>query len=215
MHEPCLPEQPNLIHDVDYDGRKVRVSIWYGVNTGPKDTGFEIIRDIGLDPGVRGFPVLKAQVDSTGHGYANVFGWIQGIAHLRPDGSSEDWSPDSIPALRDRGLPFCVLGYHPTFFDAPFWPERPQLYWQADLFLCPIVVRRPSEEEIVPVAGFRWGFKIAKDGGEPELLPLETVGREAWNKSIARLEFWFPSWRFAAWPNREPPSVAREGSRVA
>lgn len=200
MHEPCFSNEPKLVKELEHDGRKIRVSVWYGTNTGPGDTGFEIIQDIGLDPRVRGFPVLKAQVESSGHGYANVYGWIQGIAHLDPDGSVEDWSPDSVPALRDRGVPFCVLGYHPTFWDAPFWPDRPQLHWRADAFLCPIVVRRPSEEDIVPLAGFRWGFKIASNGGDPELLPLEEVGIDAWTDAVPRLRFWFPSWRFGDWP---------------
>lgn len=196
MHEPCFQEIPSLVRELDHAGTKVRVSVWYGTNTGPEDTGFGIIRDIGLDPRVRGFPVLKAQVDSTGLGYANLYGWIQGIAHVNPDGSVDDWSPDSIPSLRDRGVPFCTVAYHPTFYDAPFWPERPRIHWRADLFLCPIVVRRPSEEDIVPLIGFRWGFRITEDGGDPELLPLQAIGGEAWNESLPRLRFWFPSWRF-------------------
>ena len=200
MHEPFFSKEPSLVRELDHDGLGVRVSVWYAPNSGPEASGFDIIRDIGMDPRVRGFPVLKAEVDSSGHGYANVYGWIQGIAHLRADGSVEDWSPDSIPALRDRGVPFCVLSYHPTFYDAPFWPERPQIYWRADLFLCPIVVRRPSEEDIVPLIGVRWGFKINQSGGEPELLPLEVVGSAAWGEALPRLKFWFPSWRFSEWP---------------
>lgn len=199
MHEPCFSEQPVLTHELLYEGKTLRVSLWYGVNTGPEETGFGILRSVGLDPGVRGFPVLKAVVESSGHGYANEFGWIQVVAHLRSDGSIEDWSPDPIPMMRDRGVPFAIAGYLPTFFDAPFWLDRPQLHWRADLFLCPLVFGRPSEEEIVPLAGFRWGFRIGSDGGEPELLPLETVGREAWTESLPRLNFTFPGWRFSAW----------------
>jgi hypothetical protein len=199
MHEPCFSSQPTLVRELDHEGRKVRVSVWYGANTGPEDTGFGIIRDIGLDPRVRVFPVLKAVVDSSAFGYANQFGWIQVITHLRPDGSIEDWSPDPMPMMRDRGVPFTLAGYLPTFYDAPFWPNRRQLYWRADLFLCPLVVRRPSEEDVAPLAGFRWGFRIAAGGGEPELLPLETAGREAWSDSLPRLKFSFPSWRFAEW----------------
>jgi hypothetical protein len=202
MHEPCFSDAPTLDKEFDHDGRKVRLSIWYGANTGPEDSGFGQIRDIGLDQRVRGFPVLKAEVDSSGFGYANVYGWIQYIAHLGPDGTVEDWSPDSIPAFRDRGVPFCVLGYHPTFYDAPFWPERPKLHWRADLFLCPIVVRRPSEEDIVPLAGIRWGFKIVTDGSLPEFLPLEPLGSDSWNEALPRLRFSFPSWRFGEWPGQ-------------
>ncbi len=211
MHEPCFSDQPALVRELDHEGRKVRISIWYGANTGPDDTGFGIIRDVGLDPRVRGFPVLKAAVDSSGHGYANVFGWIQVISHLGRDGSIEDWSPDPFPMMRDRGVPFMLAGYLPTFFDAPFWADRPQLHWRADLFLCPIVVRRPSEEAIEPLGGFRWGFQIPSQGAEPALLPLEEVGHGAWAESLPRLRFWFPSWRFAEWPGTEavPTSVAR------
>ena len=199
MHEPCFTKEPSLVRNLNHDGTKIRVSVWYGVNTGPEDTGFGIIRHIGLDPRVRGFPVLKVEVDSSGRGYANIYGWIQGIAQLDIDGTVQDWGPDSIPAMRDRGVPFCNFGYHSTFYDAPFWPERPRIHWRADLFLCPIVVRRPSEEDIVPITGFRWGFKITTDGGEPELLPLQSIGREAWSVALPRLKFRFPSWRFAEW----------------
>ncbi len=199
MHEPCFPETPSLVQEIDHAGTRIRVAVWCGTTSGPGDTGFGIIRDIGLDPGVRGFPVLKAEVDSTGCGYANIYGWLQVIAHINADGSVGDWGPDSLPALRDRGVPFCSVAYHPTFYDAPFWPERPQIHWRADLFLCPIVVRRPSEEDIVPVAGFRWGFKIAQSRGEPELLPLKTLGARERGESLPRLKFQFPSWRFGVW----------------
>jgi len=200
MHEPCLATEPTLVREAKCGDRTVRVSVWYGVNSGPESTGFDVIRDVGLDPRVRGFPVIKAEVDSSGFGYANLLGWIQGVAHLGPDGSVEDWNPDWIPAFRDRGIPFCSLAYHPTFFDAPFWPERPRIHWRADLFLCPMVVRRPSEEEITPLVGFRWGYTIAGAGADPVLLPLESTGPEAWSEVLPRLRFWFPSWRFGAWP---------------
>jgi hypothetical protein len=182
---------------MDYRGGKVRVSIRYGANLGPEDSGFGIIRDVGLDPRVRGLPVLKAEVESTRSGCENVFGWIQGIAHLTPAGTLEDRSPDSIPALRDRGVPFLSIGYQPTLYDAPFWPDRPRLHWRADLFLCPTVVRRPSEEAIEPLVGFRWDFRIPSTGSDPQLLPLEGVGPEVWTEAVPRLRFWCPSWRFA------------------
>jgi hypothetical protein len=204
MHERCFTEEPTVVRDADWRGRKLRVSMWYGANTGPEDSGFGVIRDIGMDPRVKGFPVLKAEVDSSAFGYENEFGWIQWIVHLGPDGSVEDWSPDSIPALRDRGIPFVCMGYEPTFYDAPFWPDRPKLHWRADLFLCPIVVRRPSEEEIEPLVGLRWGFRIRAVGAEPEILPLEEVGLQAWAESLPRLRFWFPSWRFAERPALRP-----------
>lgn len=200
MHEPCFPKDPTLVRELKCEDRTIRVSVWYGVNTGPEDTGFGIISRIGLDPRVRGFPVLKAQVESTGYGYANQFGWIQVVARPRKDGSIEDGGPDSMPMMRDRGVPFIEVGYLPTFWDAPFWPDRPRIHWRADLFLCPIVVRRPSEEDIVPLAGLRWGFKIATEGGEPEPLPLETIDRKTWNEWLPHLKFWFPSWRFGDWP---------------
>jgi hypothetical protein len=200
MHEVSFSTQPTMIREMGHQGRNVRISIWYGANIGPVDSGFGVLRDLGPDPRVQGFPVIKASVESSGHGYENLYGWLQGVAHLQPDGSAENWSPDSIPSLRDRGMPFCVLGYHPTFYDAPFFPELPSLHWQADLFLTPLVVRRPSEEEVLPLAGFRWGFKIPAAGRTPEILPLETVGKAAWAESLPLWRFWYPSWRFADWP---------------
>lgn len=199
MHEPCFSKEPRLVRDLQMKNHKVQVSIWYGVNTGPEDSGFLAIRDIGADPRVKGFPVFKAQVDCSAFGYEDWFGWIQMIVHLRTDGSIEDWSPDPLPMMRDRGVPFAEFGYLPTLYDAPFWPERPRIHWRADTFLCPLVIRRPSEEDILPLAGFRWGFTIPKQGGEPELLPLEGIGAKEWNVSLPQLRFWFPSWRFARW----------------
>jgi hypothetical protein len=200
VHERCFDSRATLVEKFEHDGVEGVVNVWYGANTSPIDTGFAAIRDIGAGPQVRGFPVIKAEVKTSGHGYANVYGWIQVISHLRSDGSVEDWSPDSIPALRDRGVPFCVLGYHPTFWDAPFWPGRPRLHWRAELFLCPMVVRRPTEEEVVSVAGVRWGFTIAREGADPKLLPVESVGGDAWRDAAPRLRDWFPGWRFGVRP---------------
>jgi hypothetical protein len=200
MHEASLPKEPSDAREVEWRGRKVRVLIWYGVNIGPEDTGFNIIPDLGRDPSVRGFPVIKAAAVSSGYGYENNLGWIQVVAHLDDGGSILDWSHDSFPALRDRGVPFVVFGYNPTFFDAPFWPERPKIRWRADLFLCPLVVRRRSEEAIFPLTGFRWGFEIASEGDAPRVSPLVAIGHEAWGESLPRLRFAFPGWRFAEWP---------------
>ena len=199
MHEACFAESPTLVREIDHKGRRIRVSVWYAVNTIPKDTGFDSIPSVSLDSRVRGFPVIKATVESTGVGYANNFGWIQVVSHLDSSGNVEDWSPDPFPMLRDRGVPFATLGYLPSFFDAPFWPDRPRIHWRADLFLSPIVVRRPSEEDILPLAGFRWGFRIPEEGRDPILLPLETVGKAAWEDSLPNLRFWYPSWRFGDW----------------
>ncbi len=204
VHESSFRTEPTLVQEFSQGGHNYRVSIWYGTNSGPTDTGFENLRDLGPDPRVRGFPVLKAEVDSSGRGYANILGWIQVVAHLRPDGSVEDWEPDLLPALRERDVPFCSWAYHPTFFDAPFWPDRPQLHWRADLFLCPMTIRDPAVEEIVPIAGFRWGFRIPSDGADPELLPLATVGADAWKESVPGLRSWFPNWRFGNWANKLP-----------
>lgn len=197
MHEPFFSTEPSLSREFAWGQNQVKVAIWYASNSGPGESGFRAIRDIGLDVGVRKFPVFKAQLESSGFGYENRFGWIQIVVHLREDGSIEDWSPDPFPVMRDRGIPFSEFGYLPSLYDAPFWPERPKLHWRADTFLCPLPTRKTSEEEILPIAGFRWGFKIPRTGDEPVLLPLEVVGREAWIESLPHLRFWFPSWRFS------------------
>ena len=160
---------------------------------------------MGPDLRAQGFPVLKACVESTRNGYENVLGWIQVVAHLAPDGSVEDWSHDALPALRDRGVPFVTMAYEPTFFDAPFWPERPRIDWRADLFLCPVVIRHPFDEPIRPLTGVRWGFTIPHDGGDPRLRPLEQSTSDHWSESLPRLRSCFPDWKFSEW---EPLSRA-------
>ncbi len=200
MREPCFAERADRVLSFPLEGRTATVRAWYGTNTGPQDTGFGAVRRVGNDPRVRGFPVLRAEVEADGRGYENLFGWLQYVLHLAPDGALEDWSPDPLPMFRDRGIPFGSVGYLPTFFDAPFWPERPRLHWVAELFLCPIRVGRPAEEPIDPVLGLRWGFRIREHGGEPERLPLERLGTAAWADARPRLEFWFPGWRFSDAP---------------
>jgi hypothetical protein len=185
-------------------GRAGHVRVWYSASRGPEESGFRAISDIGADPRSRGFPIFRAEVSSEGHGYENFLGWVQAVAHLAQDGSLDDWSPDTIPALRKEAVPYAAFGYLPTFFDTPFWPERPRLHWRADAFLCSFVIRSPSTEPIEPILGFRWGFRIAEDGREPELLPLDPIGRREWSDILPRLRSTFPDWRFADWPEPRP-----------
>jgi len=204
MGERIFSAPPTLSLDVPYRAGAVRCEVWLAPNLGPEDSGFGAIADIGPRAPVRGFPVLKAAVSATTHGYENLFAWVQTVAHLGRDGRVEDWSPDVLPSLLDRDVPFACIGYCPTFYDAPFWPKRPRLHWRADLFLCPMAIRRPAKEEIRPIAGFRWGFRIPRPGAEPQLLPLEPVGPEAWAESLARLREHYPRWRFGEWASRTP-----------
>jgi hypothetical protein len=204
VHERSFSTEPNRVLEVGYRGGEVRVSVWYGTNVSPDDSGFGAIPGVGLDPRVRGFPVIRAQVESSRSGYENMFGWIQGIAHLRPDGSLEDWGPDSLPSLRGKDVPFAFLGYNPAFYDAPFWPDRPQLHWRADLFLGPLTYRPSNEEPLAPLLGLRWGFRIPSEGADPIVLPLEEAGVAAWEEARAGLRSSFPSWRFGDWPVRPP-----------
>jgi hypothetical protein len=196
MHERFFTSEPTRTLKAEHEGATVTASIWYAANSGPEESGFRAVPHVGHNPPVKGFPVMKVTLESSGHGYENNWGWLQLVEHIRPDRSVEDWSPDPFPMVRDRGIPFVTFGYLPTFYDAPFWPERPAIHWQADVFLAPIV-REPTDEHIRPVLGFRWGFRIGNAGTEPELIPLEVLGADAWLNHLPHLRSWFPDWRFA------------------
>lgn len=213
VHERFFGRRTQRVVTVRCGAHAFRVSVWYGTNSGPGESGFTSVPHVGWDPGVAGFPVIKATVSSTARGYANQPGWVQIVRHLGAGVPDDEASPDPMPMMRDRGVPFPYAGYLPTFYDAPFWRERPRVHWQADLYLCP-VVRVPSREAIAPVFGVRWGFRIPRAGADPEVRPLAGIGPRDWAWSLPWLECWFPGWRFARWRAPAPASAGVSGRRT-
>jgi len=199
VHPSSFSRTPNLVLKFARRGLSGTVRVWYRPSSGPREAGFGAIPDIGLDRGVRRFPIVKAEVRSGGRGYENLFGWIQVVAHLDHKGRIRNFDPDVFPMMAGQAVPYALFGFLPTLYDAPYWPERPRIHWRADSYLCSMVVRKPSREPIDPIAGFRWGFKIALPGGDPELLPLEVVGAREWSEASGLLRTAFPTWRFGSW----------------
>jgi hypothetical protein len=79
--------------------------------------------------------------------------------------------------------PFYVIGYRPTFADAPSNPDHVDLDWVATTHLT--VTERPatadpgSPEVLVPLAGFVWGYRRAT-GPRTELLRPIAAGHRSW-----------------------------------
>jgi hypothetical protein len=148
-----------------------------------------------------GFPALLARVDPEGQGYHNWLGWIQLVNERDPKGSSISSDHDPIWFLRGKEVPYCAVGYAPSFFDAPSRPARRAVLWEADLFLCTVPSVSPidgrPDSPLEPLAGVRWGFRIAADGEEPTPIPPRFTGDWAWASWVPVLRRTFPAWRFA------------------
>ncbi|MCI4373116.1 MAG: hypothetical protein L3K02_05685 [Thermoplasmata archaeon] len=148
-----------------------------------------------------GFPALLAHVEPEGRGYHNWLGWIQFVNERNPDGGSISSEHDPIWFLRGKEVPYGAVGYAPSYFDAPTRPERRAVLWEADLFLCTVPSISPvdgrPDSPLEPLAGVRWGFRIASDGDAPSPLAPRWTGDWAWASWVPVLRRAFPGWRFA------------------
>ncbi|MCI4365397.1 MAG: hypothetical protein L3K10_04975 [Thermoplasmata archaeon] len=148
-----------------------------------------------------GFPALLAHVEPEGRGYQNLLGWIQLVNERDGKGTSLHDGDDPAWFLQGRDVPYGAVGYAPSYFDAPSRPGRQAVLWEADLFLCtlPSVPGDHPDDAtpIGPLAGIRWGFRIATDGAEPTPLAPRLTGDWAWASWVPVLRKRFPTWRFA------------------
>jgi hypothetical protein len=140
-------------------------------------------------------------VDPEGQGYHNWLGWIQLVNERDPKGASISSAHDPIWFLQGKEVPYCAVGYAPSFFDAPSRPARRAVLWEADLFLCSVptistIDGRP-DAPLEPLAGVRWGFRIASDGEAPTPIAPRWTGDWAWASWVPVLRRAFPTWRFA------------------
>lgn len=160
-----------------------------------------------------GFPALLARVEPEGRGYHNWLGWIQLVNERDPKGNTISSEHDPIWFLRGKGVPYGAVGYAPSFFDAPSRPARKAVLWEADLFLCTVPsvsgTNGAPDSPLEPLAGIRWGFRIAADGEEPTPLAPRWTGDWAWASWVPVLRRDFPSWRFAD----RTPSVVLQPAR--
>jgi hypothetical protein len=148
-----------------------------------------------------GFPALLATVEPQSRGYQNWMGWIQCAGERDLAGQVVRREEDASWFLRGRDVPYAAVGYAPSFFDAPTRPARPEMVWEADLFLCslPLLDDRAADPPVPvrPLVGIRWGFKIPARGGEPETVAPRMAPPDAWSTWVPLLRERFPSWAFA------------------
>ena len=169
-------------------------------NDDPRATGHHEIAPNFDEEAFKGFPLTTADVDYPGEGPRGWFAWIQWITHVR-SGRVIASELDTPPWLDG---PFYVIGFRPTFADAPSNPDHVDLDWVATTYLT--VTERPanddpgSPEVLVPLAGFVWGYRRGT-GPRTELL-----------RPIAASESWAKARTVA---RRRPPVDHRPGSRSA
>jgi hypothetical protein len=213
MREASFPGRPAATVRFTGRGRSGRVVVRYGVTARPAASGFPALAGWSrvARAGV-GFPTIKCEVESDRPGYWAILGWVQWVAQEFGDGRDAVGLVDRVPALLDRDVPFAVLGYAPTFFDAPAFLSRPAVDWRATAFLTtlPTMSRR---EPVAPLVGFRWGYRIRRDGGRPVPYPLEAASAPDWRRVRGELVRLHPAWRFARSFRPPPRLVRRRGGR--
>ena len=206
MREASFSTTPTAQVRFHRAGRAGRVRAYYGITRRPAQSGFSAL--VGWkeekQAGV-GFPTIKCLVESARPGYWSNLGWIQWVTQEHPGRRPAVRLVDTAPAFFRTGLPFASLGYCPSFFDAPAYNSLPAVDWRASLFLCTMPMLRKSEP-IVPLAGFRWGYRITPPGTKPRPYPLEMTRAVDWTSLRRELLRACPDWTFAA---RYSPATAR------
>jgi hypothetical protein len=148
-----------------------------------------------------GFPALLATVEPQARGYQNWMGWIQCVGEKDLAGNVVQREDDPIWFLKGRDVPYAAVGYAPSFFDAPVRSARPEMVWEADLFLCSLPLltdeRGRPAKPVRPLLGIRWGFRIPARGGEPETMAPRMASPQAWASWVPILRQRFPTWPFA------------------
>lgn len=141
-----------------------------------------------------GFPVCEAIVSTDLGGYDSLFGWVQLVAIDTPSAAGRHFEPDPLQIFDHLDLPFAFYGIRPTLFDAPSRRDRQQrLDWLAHSFLC-VSPGAPMERAVVPVAAFRWGFRLMR--GDIEIVPPSELALATWGDHTDLLASRYPAWRF-------------------
>jgi hypothetical protein len=197
MHETSFPKAPTLTLRFERAGRAGTVRAFYGITHSPAESGFPALKGWGraIRAGV-GFPTIKCEVECDRPGYWNLLGWIQLVGQEFPGRRKRVILVDRFPAFLRHDIPFVAMGYAPSVFDAPAFNSLPSVDWRAALFLCtlPMMSRR---EEIVPLAGVRWGYGIDREGETPTPYPVRPATDVDWREVRAQLVRRHSKWRFA------------------
>jgi hypothetical protein len=183
-----VSDEPSHRLDLTFEAHgaagSVSVRVW--VNTDP--TG------LGSSPDAVGFPVCQATVSTALQGYRALFGWVQLVGTGSGSALPGRFEIDPLRIFADINMPFGFYGVQPTLFDAPSRHDRQQtLTWIAHAFLC-TSPDQPMDRALVPVAAFRWGFRM--HDGLIETIDPEPLARSTWGSHRAVLTASFPGWRF-------------------
>lgn len=184
------------------------IVVSYKANTGPIESGFEIVKDLIPDLNICiGYPTLHAYIeDFSGYGFTKYSGWIQTVkfsfyANLNDTEPKETLNMvDVPPIMQDNGVPFLAYGYPSEMFDAPVnnYSDCPKLVWEANTYF----VNMPSHinnNKIECLAQFKWGYIDSINNGKHtiDILPFEIKSKECWYHDLPMLEDKFPKWNFA------------------
>ena len=152
---------------------------------------------VGNPSHARGFPCCTATVSHQGRGYRTLSGWIQLVRSGDSPSRGEHFDMDPFVLFPDAPSPYAFFGFSPTLFDAPSRDERAPLTWLAHSFLA----RTPLDgagRQVVPLAGFSWGFDIDTDGriSRRDARPLTFPD---WDAHLPKLRASYPAWSFDPW----------------
>jgi hypothetical protein len=183
-----------------------RVTVSYGKNEDPKQTGFDYLAEHGLEKEFDfsqcvGFPVMRAKVSYAAEGYRALFGWIQVVTavYRAQEKTMREIIHDKYPSYQDIDFPFGSFGFLPSFYDAPAtWnPQKRKNYtWQADTFLTTFPVLSRENEEIRWICGFKWGYYFDDDPTLPKIAPFTITKADSWNEILPFLRDRAKTWRF-------------------
>jgi hypothetical protein len=157
---------------------------------------------LGAHDGAVGLANCTATVEYDGHGYHQLFGWVQLVRSTDNSfqGRQFEMDPADLFGLYNQARsPYCWYGILPTLFDAPSRDERVHLDWVAHSFLA-AWPWYGDHRIVTPILGFSWGFHIADDGAS-ELNPLVPLTAADWESHLPYLRDTYPDWSFMEMSN--------------
>lgn len=178
---------------IDFSLRAIsgHIDVSISPDTDPAALGYSLLSHGQPVEFARGFPVCRAVVSYPADGYAAVFGWTQMVRST--DAATADFEMDPIAIYSEVDTPFAWYGIRPELFDAPSRDAREDMSWECHSYLCispdAVLTRR-----VQAVAGFRWGFTIARN--DITFADAAALGPAAWDGHLGLLRASHPSWTF-------------------
>jgi hypothetical protein len=152
---------------------------------------------LGARDGAVNLTNCTATVEFAGHGYLQLFGWVQLVRSTDNAFQGEKFEMDPFDPFKLYELapsPYCWYGILPTLFDAPSRDERVHLDWVAHSFLA-VSPLRGNRRLVTPLLGFSWGFDISDDG-TVTLNPVASLSAQDWQWHLPYLRTSYPDWSF-------------------